>query len=398
MKKIKFTIAIIIVLLCSNTINAQLKMSTTGNIMVATSPVPASNIKLYTLQTAAPNNTWNQSINGTVSNMRAAGSWCAGIAGSAAFPTPLGNLSYGFGVYGGASNALWGQNYGVYGCVGGSNAGVGVFGSSRLRTPVQVPEDYAGYFNGNVKIGMSTADYLQVYTIINLSDQRLKKNITPLTNTINLLSGLNAFEYKYKTRQELISDGIASADTAGTNLIENASISKTHYGYLAQDVQQVLPELVYIGADSLLAIDYIGFIPLVIQAVKEQNITIQNQTVEIKGLKEQINKCCSFGTNDFKTINETNSNNDLNSAILYQNTPNPFTRETSIKCFIPNNAIVSDIYIYNMQGTQLKKIAINDKGEKTIIIQGSEFTAGMYMYTLIIDGKEIGTKKMILTD
>ena len=373
-------------------------MTSDGNIMVATTPVPASNIKLYTLQTGAPNNFWNQSINGAVTNMRTAGSWCAGIAGSASFPTPLSNSSIGFGVYGGASNAQWGYNYGVYGCVGGSNAGVGVFGAARTRGPVQVPADYAGYFNGNVKIGLSTADYLQVYTIINLSDQRLKKNITPLTNTINLISGLSAVEYKYKTRQELITDGIVTADTAGTTLLENVSISKTHYGYLAQDVQQVLPELVYIGADSLLAIDYIGFIPLVIQAVKEQNITIQNQTTEIKSLKEQINKCCNVPINTNKMINDNSNNNEVSPAILYQNTPNPFTRETQIKCFIPNNAIVSDIYIYNMQGTQLKKISINEKGDKIITIQGSEYTAGMYMYTLIVDGKEIGTKKMILTD
>ena len=51
-----------------------------------------------------------------------------------------------------------------------------------------------------------------------------------------------------------------------------------------------------------------------------------------------------------------------------------------------------------MQGAQLRRIIINDKGNQSITIQGSEFSAGMYMYTLIIDGKEIDTKKMILTD
>ncbi len=60
--------------------------------------------------------------------------------------------------------------------------------------------------------------------------------------------------------------------------------------------------------------------------------------------------------------------------------------------------MVAGLYIYNMQGTQLKKIVISDRNNVTITIQGAELTAGMYMYTLIIDGKEIDTKKMILTE
>jgi hypothetical protein len=60
--------------------------------------------------------------------------------------------------------------------------------------------------------------------------------------------------------------------------------------------------------------------------------------------------------------------------------------------------MVSAIYIYDMQGTQIKKIPINGKNSQNIVIQGSELKAGMYMYSLIIDGKVIDTKKMVLTD
>ncbi len=56
------------------------------------------------------------------------------------------------------------------------------------------------------------------------------------------------------------------------------------------------------------------------------------------------------------------------------------------------------IYIYDMQGTQVKKLQINNRENTSIGIQGSELKAGMYMYSLIIDGKEIDTKRMILTE
>lgn len=57
----------------------------------------------------------------------------------------------------------------------------------------------------------------------------------------------------------------------------------------------------------------------------------------------------------------------------------------------------ADIYIYNMQGSQIRKIEITDRGESSIILQGSELSAGMYIYALIADGKEIDSKRMILT-
>ncbi|NVO03912.1 MAG: tail fiber domain-containing protein [Bacteroidetes bacterium] len=400
MKKKVLLIAFLFSMANIYVVKAQLKMSSDGNFSIAATPNPVSYIKLQNSQTIAIPNTWSYAFVSSITNMHlngGTGSYCMGVSGSSTFPSPL---LYGqsFGVYGTAGNATNGYNYGVFGVVTGSKYGAGIFGASRTRFSYNVGGDWAGFFNGNVKIGTSSADILMVFGTTYTSDQRLKKNIVPLTNTINLISGLNAVEYKFKTRQDLISDGIFPTDTSSGVFQESSNINKTHYGYLAQAVQQVLPELVYVGADSLLAIDYIGLIPLVIEAVKEQNTTIQNQKLAIKDLQEQINKCCNVPINTNKMINDNSNNNDISPAILYQNTPNPFTRETQIKCFIPENSKNASLYFYNMQGAQLRRIIINDKGNQSITIQGSEFSAGMYMYTLIIDGKEIDTKKMILTD
>jgi len=51
-----------------------------------------------------------------------------------------------------------------------------------------------------------------------------------------------------------------------------------------------------------------------------------------------------------------------------------------------------------MNGTQLKSIELHPKGNGSITINGGEFNAGMYIYTLIADGQVIDTKQMILTD
>jgi hypothetical protein len=55
------------------------------------------------------------------------------------------------------------------------------------------------------------------------------------------------------------------------------------------------------------------------------------------------------------------------------------------------------LIIYNLQGEQIKQIAVNERNNTSITIEGHSLKAGMYLYTLIADGKEADTKKMILT-
>ncbi|OUN69982.1 hypothetical protein B5G10_10830 [Barnesiella sp. An55] len=50
-----------------------------------------------------------------------------------------------------------------------------------------------------------------------------------------------------------------------------------------------------------------------------------------------------------------------------------------------------------MQGAQIRRIEIAERGENQVTLQGSELSAGMYIYSLIADGKEIDSKRMILT-
>ena len=50
-----------------------------------------------------------------------------------------------------------------------------------------------------------------------------------------------------------------------------------------------------------------------------------------------------------------------------------------------------------MQGTLLKTVNLSNTGKGSIIINGGELNAGMYMYSLVANGKEIDTKRMILT-
>ena len=132
--------------------------------------------------------------------------------------------------------------------------------------------------------------------------------------------------------------------------------------------------------------------------------TISNQ---VTSLTSQLNQCCGKTTTKGVSSDKISISSDTSStqivtksevATLAQNSPNPFSQNTTIGYYLPSNVVNAVIYIYNLQGTQISSIQITDRGNGSVVISGNTLTAGMYVYSLITDGTLIDTKKMILTN
>lgn len=93
------------------------------------------------------------------------------------------------------------------------------------------------------------------------SDERLKENITNISDPIEKINQLNGVEFDW------------SADAY--DHLEGHDI-----GVIAQDVQKVLPEAVTTREDDMLAVRYEKMIPLLIECIKDQ----QKQIDELKAL------------------------------------------------------------------------------------------------------------------
>lgn len=285
-----------------------------------------------------------------------------------------------YGVYGIAGNATSGWNYGLFGTLTGNNNGTAVFGSSdSWNGGVCVDDRYAGYFHGKVKATCSMEA-----TAFNVSsDYRIKENIKSIdSEKIDDLMKLNVVQYNLKQR---------FADTGDTTTIlvnyyadDSVLLQKTHYGLIAQELQEIYPDLVYEDGDGFLSVNYIEIIPLLIE-------TIQDLTLKVEALSDTNLKTISRGEKDSKTDNK------LFNSELFQNSPNPFTENTNIRCIIPNGISKADLYIYDMNGRQIEGISIYERGNVSITIKGSSLDAGIYLYSLITDGVVVDTKRMILT-
>ena len=108
--------------------------------------------------------------------------------------------------------------------------------------------------------------------------------------------------------------------------------------------------------------------------------------------------CSSAGLLKNATIPGNYEETGTINAVLYQNTPNPFSNETVIRYEIPENAGKCQLHILNMTGSLLKTISINAPGIGSTVIHGRELKQGMYLYSLVIDGQIIDTKQMMFTE
>ena len=97
------------------------------------------------------------------------------------------------------------------------------------------------------------------------SDERLKDNIQPLGSTLNKLHQIEAKTYSLKKDEE----------------------HKPKIGVLAQEVQAVFPELVTEGADGILSVNYQGLVPVLINAINEQQLKMSEQDAKIAALEAQ---------------------------------------------------------------------------------------------------------------
>ena len=73
-------------------------------------------------------------------------------------------------------------------------------------------------------------------------------------------------------------------------------------------------------------------------------------------------------------------------------------KRVTLSCNISEKSNDAQIYIYNSSGIVIFKKSIDFVGKGNICVDASEWSAGIYLYTLIIDGSISDTKRMIISN
>lgn len=273
------------------------------------------------------------------------------------------------------------------------------------------------YFSGNIS-------YTGTLTFV--SDQQFKTNIDSISNALSLINQLKPRSFYFDTTN------VYGLNFSGTK----------QYGLIAQDVDQVLPELVsnltipavrdtagviLEQAVPYKTLNYNAFTAILIKGIQEQQQKIDSLKTKTKSidslrakntsqdaliaslqnqlnaLTSTINSCCddkhdNGNHNGHQKVanNQTNVElNDAQSVILLQNIPNPFAEQTTISYSLPDNTVKAQMLFYNAQGKLIQSTELSQKGKGTLNVFASDLSSGIYTYTLVVDGKIIETKKMV---
>ena len=329
-------------------------------------------------------------------------------------------------------SALSGNTIGYGNTAIGYNANVSI---NNLNNTITIGYNAKAIESNTVVIGNSAITKASIGTIWSTtSDGRTKKNIrenVPGLAFINRLQpvtynfDLNALDELQKSDDPKINalqDSLRMARSLEVKEIEakaRANKEKIVYsGFIAQDVEKAARSVGYdfSGVDApengkgAYGLRYAEFVVPLVKAVQELSEQNEAKDAAIASLQEQVNKLTELVNQltvkeDAPAILKSGSGNvsgiespelSTDGASLEQNVPNPFSEKTEIRFFLPENVKQAYICIFDMQGSMLKKTT-NLVEQSTLMIQGSELKAGMYLYSLIADGKEVDTKRMILT-
>jgi hypothetical protein len=141
----------------------------------------------------------------------------------------------------------------------------GVSGFVGMRTDYEIGFYGAGWI---FSVNTTSGDGYLKGALTQNSDARLKKDIVPLSNSLEAIQQLSGYSYHWK----------------------DASNSEEQIGLLAQEIQKVYPQLVKENEQGTLSVNYSGMVPVLLTAVKEQQKQLQQQKEELNELKKLVSQ------------------------------------------------------------------------------------------------------------
>ena len=160
----------------------------------------------------------------------------------------------------GTNNTYIGMLAGRYNSTGSGNVFIGASAGANETTSdnlyidnsdTDLPLIYGEFDTNIVEIN---GDFYVTGDTYMTSDARLKKDINSIDSSLEKIMSLRGVSFKW--------NGQKSTDT---NLSK-----RSHYGVIAQEVQKTLPEIVMKDRNGEMNVAYMELIPVLIEAVKEQ--------------------------------------------------------------------------------------------------------------------------------
>lgn len=218
------------------------------------------------------------------------------------------------------------------------------------------------------------------------SDRRYKTSERSIEKASDKIIALQGKSYEFKNDKNSSEAKLAFAEGK-------------QYGFIAQEMRQILPELVREGTDGYLAINYDGVIPVLVEAFKELKSENQDLRNQLERLNQQFSETLHL-KHSSSSVNSQSFSSDKKelegSFTLSQNQSNPFNNSTEIPYEVTADGKAISLLIHDTVGALRLQYLQLQPGKGQVSIQAGSLPAGTYIYSLSVDGKIVDSRRMIL--
>ncbi|MEO1415766.1 MAG: tail fiber domain-containing protein [Bacteroidota bacterium] len=231
------------------------------------------------------------------------------------------------------------------------------------------------------------------------SDLKLKEDVRPIGNALDMVTQLSGVTYRYK-EERIQSEGMARG---------------LQYGFIAQDVQKLIPSAVrqaedpYDGQADYVVMRYEAIIPVLTEAIKEQQEIMDDQQITIdqqQGIIAKQQLAIDQLMNRLQEVESTlgiqsdvpanqNPQSPFDEIKLNQNRPNPADGNTIIEYTLPTEIAQAQLVIFDITGAEVQRYKV-ETGFGSVEIQDGVLAAGTYLYTLEVEGQSVARRKMVI--
>lgn len=225
----------------------------------------------------------------------------------------------------------------------------------------------------------NTYNSIQVASVYNYSDERAKTNINTINSGLNTILNLRPVSYNWKNSDEL-ETRVATLNTDSVAQPIGPNDGKLQYGFLAQEVEQVLPDAVATDDNGNKLINYTAIIPLLVQSIQDLQSLVIEQSSTIERLSNQVN------------VSKTNMTTDK----ILSCSPNPTSNQITFEYTVSDNAKNINIIINSLTG-EMKRNLTCSTNASSVSDNLSDLRDGIYVATLVVDGDHKDSKRIIIS-
>ncbi|HNG90190.1 MAG TPA: tail fiber domain-containing protein, partial [Saprospiraceae bacterium] len=234
---------------------------------------------------------------------------------------------------------------------------------------------------GNVRIGgpdiapsvkLDVSGDLRCFNIFTNSDRRYKTGIRTLEGALGKVLAMRGTSYDFAAAQ------LPEGYTAGKQI-----------GFIAQEMKEVMPELVKEDAQGMMSVNYVGVIPVLVEALKEQHEVISELEAQNTELKERLSRIeAALGLSSTERQQPANPAAAVSATI----SPNPTSGFVTLNLSNAASAQALTVRILDYAGREVA--SRHAAGETTLQFDLRNQPAGTYTAQVLANGKLLSTQQL----